>query len=129
MNKLQNAVRKAVSIVEMCPELKEAGLQLSDKQELLLTAIATFLRYECWEPDRSIKSVIKVLKTLDYDKDNRNIESTFDFLFEDLRNPEVIHPALVCYDAFISHLPVKEKLELRDSCLGLLGKYVAEGVC
>lgn len=122
MNKLQGSVKNAVSVDELCPAFKEAALQLSDKQELLLTAIATYLHYECWEPDHSISAVIKVLNCINH-QDTGTSNSTFDILFEDLREPGVIHPALVCYDAFIAHLSVQEKLEIRDSCLLLLSKY------
>lgn len=116
---------RPVTVVELCPELAGEGLQLSYNQELLLTTIASYIHYECDAPVNTagiVGCVIKVLKCLNYDEDNRELESTFDFLFKNLRKLTALHPALVYYDAF-AQLAIEKKLEVRDSCLAMLGKY------
>ena len=117
-----------ISIYDLCKdELSDKDLQVSYEQDLLLTAVASYLYYECLESDRTLKGVCKILKCLNVDVSEEGDVSpeiadcftTFDVLFEMLREHTPIHPAVVCYDV-IAHMPRDKQISLKDSCLKLL---------
>ena len=119
-NNLSN-IKSPVSITELCKELSVKELIFSDNQEILLTAVASYIFYESCESDHTVSSVVKVLKTIDYTNCNSD-NSVFDCLFRCLRERAALHPAFAYYASF-ALLSVQEKIELRDSCILLLNKY------
>lgn len=118
-NEISRNIKNPVSITELCKELSGAELALLENQEILLTAVASYIYYECREDDHTIDSVIKVLNCIDYINYER---CSFDFLFQGLRKRVAFHPAFAYYASFVL-LSDLEKMELRDSCLLLLSKY------
>lgn len=112
--------RKVVSIYDICDLSAEKAPEFTDEENILLSAIASLLYYECLKTDRTIKSFIKVLDCI-YDKtllsENKSI---FDYLFIDVeeKRPHK-HAAVILYKKF-KKLSVEQQISIRDSCVAKL---------
>ena len=113
---------KEKSIFDVCEFPQDAVPKFTDKENILLSSIASLLYYACLKRERNVISFIKVLNCIkDKEKLSEHI-SVFDCIFDEERYGSK-HAAIVLYKQF-KELDVQDQIKLRDECIMKLKPFI-----